>query len=60
MLPELLLLQTKATEGQDGKYVIGLQNTTQQPVLKVLPIELVEKNIKHRGTVQKMMEILET
>lgn len=34
---ELAAAKAKATEaGQDGKYVIGLQNTTQQPVLKSL------------------------
>jgi hypothetical protein len=63
MQPEVAAAKAKATEaGQDGKYVIGLQNHA-ATVLKSLIIELVEEKCsKHRGIVQKkmMMELLET
>lgn len=52
---EIAAAKVKATEaGKDGKYLIGLLNTTQQPLLQNLKTELPEKKYTNpRGIVLK-------
>lgn len=46
--------QDAKNAGQDGKYLLALQNTTQQPLLQNLKTELQEKNcLKLPGQEQK-------
>jgi peptidyl-dipeptidase Dcp len=41
-----ILLQQKSKKRHEGQYLIGLQNTTQQPILQNLSNRKQEKNIQ--------------